>query len=241
MKISIITVCLNNEKTIEDTIQSVLKQTYKNIEHIVIDGMSTDSTLSILNKYNHLKVVSEKDNGLYDAMNKGIKLATGDVIAILNADDILANENIIQNIVNSFDDKTDIVYGNVKYCNDDFTRTIRNFISGEKKDNTFNPAHPSMYVRKEIYEKIGLYDTKYKIASDYDFMIRCNITNVNYKYIDECFVLMRYGGKSNGFGYFDNFFECIKIYRKNKISFPLFKTIKKTLKTFAQLTKTSAN
>lgn len=234
MKISIITVCLNNEKTIEDTIQSVLKQTYKNYEHIIIDGLSTDNTLSIVNKYNHLKVVSEKDNGLYDAMNKGIKLATGDIVAILNADDILANENVFQSVIDAFDKDIDIVYGNIKYCNEDFSKTIRNFISGEKKDDAFNPAHPSMYVKKDVYKRIGLYNTNYKIAADYDFMIRCNKANVNYKYIKDYIVLMRYGGKSNGIGYLKNLVECFSIYKNNKLPSPLIETVKKCFSTIKQ-------
>lgn len=234
MKISIITVCYNAEKTIEDTIRSVLKQTYKNYEHIVVDGLSTDSTLSILEKYNHLKVVSEKDCGLYDAMNKGIKMASGDIIAILNADDVLATEHVLSMIVDNFDDNTDIVYGDIKYCSEDFSKTVRHFISGEKKDDTFNPAHPSMYIKKEIYEKVGLYNTNYRIAADYDFMIRCNKANVKYKYLKECLVLMRYGGASNGIGYIKNFLECIRIYKNNGIKYPLIKTIKKTITTLKQ-------
>lgn len=238
MKISIITVCYNSEKTIKDTIESVLKQTYKDFEYLIIDGKSNDNTINIINKYNdqRIKLISEKDNGIYDAMNKGIKLSSGDIIATLNSDDVLANENIFKTVIDNFDENVDIIYANIKYYNNDFTKVIRDFKSGQKQNDYFCPAHPSMYIKKEVFNKIGTYNLNYKIAADFDFMVRCNINNIKYKYIDEYFVYMRYGGKSNN-SYLKNFNECLTILKNNYIKYPLIKTIKRSLHTIIQIIK----
>ena len=240
MKITIITVCVNAEKTIKDTIESVLKQSYKDFEYIIVDGKSSDDTLKIISKYDdkRIRLISEKDKGLYDAMNKGIKLATGDIIGTINSDDILASEDVFQTVIDNFDENTDVIYANIKYYNEDFSKVKRDFISGTKENDYFCPAHPSMYVRKEIYEKIGTYNINYKIAADFDFMVRCNLNNVRYKYIDKYFVYMRYGGKSNGFvGYLENYKECFEILRQNKVSFPLTKTTMRSIHTIKQIIK----
>ena len=238
MKITIITVCVNAEKTIKDTIESVLKQSYKDFEYIIVDGKSSDDTLKIISKYQdkRIKLISEKDKGLYDAMNKGIKLSTGDIIGTINSDDILASEDVFQTVIDNFDENTDVIYANIKYYNEDFSKVKRDFISGTKENEYFCPAHPSMYVRKEIYQRIGTYNTNYKIAADFDFMVRCNLNNVRYKYIDKYFVYMRYGGKSNGFvGYLENYKECFEILRQNKVSFPLTKTTLRSIHTIKQI------
>ena len=240
MKISIITVCVNAEKTIKDTIESVLKQSYKDFEYIIVDGKSSDDTLKIISKYDdkRIRLISEKDKGLYDAMNKGIKLATGDIIGTINSDDILASEDVFQTVIDNFDENTDVIYANIKYYNEDFSKVKRDFVSGTKENDYFCPAHPSMYVRKQIYEKIGTYNTSYKIAADFDFMVRCNLNNVRYKYIDKYFVYMRYGGKSNGFvGYLENYKECFEVLRQNKVSFPLTKTTLRSIHTIKQIIK----
>lgn len=240
MKITIITVCVNAEKTIKDTIESVLKQSYKDFEYIIVDGKSSDDTLKTISKYQdkRIKLISEKDKGLYDAMNKGIKLSTGDIIGTINSDDILASEDVFQTVIDNFDENTDVIYANIKYYNEDFSKVKRDFVSGTKENEYFCPAHPSMYVRKEIYQRIGTYNTSYKIASDFDFMVRCNLNNVRYKYIDKYFVYMRYGGKSNGFvGYLENYKECFEILRQNKVSFPLTKTTMRSIHTIKQIIK----
>ena len=240
MKISIITVCYNAENTIKDTIESVLKQSYKDFEYIIVDGKSSDDTLKIVSKYQdkRIRLISEKDKGLYDAMNKGIKLSTGDIIGTINSDDILASEDVFQTVIDNFDENTDVIYANIKYYNEDFSKVKRNFISGTKENDYFCPAHPSMYVRKEIYQRIGTYNTSYKIASDFDFMVRCNLKNVRYKYIDKYFVYMRYGGKSNGFvGYLENYKECFEVLRQNKVPFPLTKTTIRSIHTIKQIIK----
>lgn len=232
MKITIITVSYNSEKTIKDTIESVLNQTYQNFEYLIIDGQSKDSTLDIVKSYkdSRIKLISEKDKGLYDAMNKGIKLATGDIIGIINSDDVLYDNNVFQTIVDNYDLNTEILHGNVQYFNEDLTQVIRDYVPGEKNKDYWCGAHPSMYIRKEVFEKIGLYNINYRIAADYDFMVRCNVNNIKYKYINKYFVKMRYGGASNGLkGYINNFKECVKVLKTNKVPFPLIKTIIRTL------------
>ena len=236
MKISIITVCYNSEKTIRDTIESVLNQTYKDYEYIIVDGQSKDSTLDIINEYKAINLISEKDNGLYDAMNKGIQKATGDIIGIINSDDVLYDENVFQTIIDNYDDATEILYGDVKYYDEDFNEVIRDYVSGEKENNAWCPAHPTMYIRKEVFDKIGLYDTKFRIVSDYDFIVRCNVNNIRYKYVKQYLVKMRYGGVSNGLkGYLINFKECCKVLKKNRVSFPVLHTIGRSLHTIKQL------
>ena len=236
MKISIITVCYNSEKTIKDTIESVLNQSYSDFEYLIIDGKSSDNTLNIINSYNdpRIKLISEKDNGLYDAMNKGIKLATGDIIGIINSDDILYDNKVLQMVIDNYDNNTDILHGNVQYLDESLSKVIRDYIPGNNYKDYWCGAHPSMYIRKEVYNKIGLYNTNYKIAADYDFMVRCNISNIKYKYLNKYFVKMRYGGASNGIkGYFNNFKECVKVLRRNGVPFPLIKTIIRTLITIS--------
>lgn len=235
MKITIITVSYNSEKTIKDTIESVLKQTYKDFEYLIIDGLSNDSTIDIIKSFKdpRIKLISEKDKGLYDAMNKGIKLASGDVVGLINSDDVLYDENIFQTVIDNYDSNTDILHANVAYYNEDFSKLIRDYKPGNKTKDYWCGAHPSMYIRKEVYDKIGLYNLDYKIVADYEFMIRCNINNIKYKYLDTYFVKMRYGGKSNGLsGYIKNFNECVKTLRNNKVPFPLIKTIIRTFITF---------
>lgn len=150
MKISIITVCYNSDKTIRDTLDSVLKQNYKNYEYIIIDGKSTDNTLKIIKDYEKkfngkLKVISEKDNGLYDAMNKGIKKSKGDIIGIINSDDILANNNVFENVVKNIGDNAGI-YSNLLMLNETLTQPYRNLRYGVvKKKLGWHPPHPTLY------------------------------------------------------------------------------------------------
>ena len=180
-KISIITVVYNNSGTIANAIESVLSQNYTNVEYIIIDGNSNDGTLEIINKYasNISKIVSEKDNGIYDAMNKGLKLATGDVIGILNSDDLYANNSILNEVMTQFnnDPDLDILYGDLVYVkNDNVDKVVRNWISNPYYKNFFEngnvPPHPSLFVKKSVYEKAGLFDLNFKLAADYEFMLR---------------------------------------------------------------------
>lgn len=232
MKISLITVCYNSEKTIKDTIESVLLQNYQNYEYIIIDGNSKDKTLDIIksyeNKFNSkLKYISEPDKGLYDAMNKGIALATGDIIGILNSDDILYDKSVFQNIVDNFTN-CDGVYSNLLLMNEDFTKITRNFKSKKlTKKKGFHPPHPTLYLKKEVFEKYGNYNLNYRIAADLDFMYRIINSNVNLKYVDSYFVKMRTGGVStNGLkGYYKNFKESYKVLKNNNRRFPLLTNI----------------
>lgn len=240
LKISIVTVCFNSGKTIEDTIRSVLKQKYTNYEYIIIDGKSTDNTLDIVKKYEpkfkgKMKVISEKDKGLYDAMNKGIKLSSGDIIGTINSDDILGDEYVFNKIVDNFDDSTEVVYGDVIYKDSTLTKSIRYYISGERKGFSWCPAHPTMYIRKEVFDKVGYYNLKYKVGADYDMMTRLNKSNINFKYIKEYLVYMRLGGASNGLkGYLNGFKDAYTILKDNKIKFALLITIKRSFHTINQ-------
>ncbi len=205
-KISIITVCYNSAKTIEDTILSVINQTYNNIEYIIIDGLSTDNTLEIVNKYKNkiAKVVSEKDAGLYDAINKGIGLATGEIIANLNSDDFYIDNNVIADVVAKMEDeKSDTLYADLYYVDEiDTNKVTRNWVSGAYKKGMFfkgwMPPHPTFFVRKSIYDKYGKFNLELKSAADYEIMLRfihkheCSIS-----YLPRVVVRMRVGGVSN--------------------------------------------
>jgi glycosyltransferase involved in cell wall biosynthesis len=211
MKVTIITVCFNSEKTIEDTMKSVQSQLYPNIEYIVIDGNSKDRTNEIVSKYKDVVSVhiSEPDNGLYDAMNKGIKLSTGDIIGVLNSDDILENDDVIQKLVNSIG-SNDGIYGDVGfYSENDFSDKKRHYSSKGFKKAQFArgmmPAHPSFYVRKECYQKVGLYRTDFKIASDFDMVLRIfSLANTSFTYLEDEIVKMRLGGVSTS-GFMSNY------------------------------------
>ncbi len=205
MKVSIITVVYNGADTIECAIKSVLSQTYKDIEYIIIDGLSTDNTMQIVKKYekNIAKVISESDKGLYDAMNKGIKLASGDVIGILNSDDFYMNEFVISDIVKEFKRvKKDIVYADLVYAKpDDLQKVVRYYDSGyfapKKLAYGWMPAHPTLFVKKSIYEKYGAYKIDYKIAADYEIVVRfLSKYNLSYSYLKKAIVKMRVGGIS---------------------------------------------
>lgn len=206
MKISIITVCYNSAATIADTIMSISKQTYPNIEYIVVDGLSKDNTVEIIQKNEGVisKWISEKDNGIYDAMNKGIAMATGDVIGILNADDVYADNNVLDDVMNAFNDETiSGVYGDLKYVQqNDLSKVIRFWKSGTYRPGKFlegwMPPHPTFYVRKKVYDEFGVFRTDMPSASDYEFMLRViHVKNIKLAYIPKVFVLMREGGLSN--------------------------------------------
>jgi len=204
MKVSIITVTFNSKKYLEATLVSIFSQSYPDIESIVIDGKSTDGTLSILQKYqNKITYISEPDTGIYDAMNKGIELATGDIIGILNSDDVLFDNEIINKVVHSFSSDVDCVYGNVILVNES-NKIVRNYssVNFKLKDFEFGhmPPHPSFYVRKEAFKKFGHYNTSFKISADYDLLLRfLYIHKLKSKYLDFILVKMRDGGISSSF------------------------------------------
>ena len=205
-KISIITVCFNSESTIRDTIQSVISQNYPNIEYIVIDGGSQDSTLNIIKEYKNKisKYVSETDHGIYDAMNKGISISTGDIIGILNSDDFFYNNNTISNIATAFEinKHVDLVYGDVVFVNPaDTNKTVRFYSSKNFKPYKLRfgwmPPHPASFITRSSYEKIGRYSLEYRISSDYEFFVRMLLVyKLNYVRINKTIVKMRTGGIS---------------------------------------------
>ncbi|MDD2495766.1 MAG: glycosyltransferase family 2 protein [Tissierellia bacterium] len=205
MKISIITTTYNSASTIKDTLESVNSQNYSIIEHIIVDGGSKDNTLSLVERYGKSvsTVISEPDKGIYDAMNKGIKAATGDVIGMLNSDDFFTSDDIIETVVDNFKNSDiDALYGDIHFVNpDDISKCVRYYSSAIFKPSLFRfgfmPAHPSFYMKRELYEKHGLYSLDYKIASDYDLLIRyLHREKIKYKYINKDFVTMRTGGVS---------------------------------------------
>jgi glycosyltransferase len=204
MKISIITVCFNSVETIEDTIKSVLSQQHDSLEYIIVDGGSIDGTLDIINKYKDkiYKIVSEPDKGIYDAMNKGIKLSTGEVVGILNSDDFYCDNNVLKNISEVFSDNcVDATYGNIEYVERaDIKKCIRFWRAGdyrkEKLSSGWIMPHPAFFVRKELYERYGLFNINFRIAADYELMLRFLKKDIKVKYLDQTLVCMREGGFS---------------------------------------------
>jgi glycosyltransferase involved in cell wall biosynthesis len=203
LKISIITISFNAKATIEKTLQSVANQSYKNIEHIIVDGGSKDNTLEICNSFSHVsKIISEPDNGVYDAFNKGLKLATGDIIGFLNADDVFFNENSVQEIVNPFsNNETNIVYGNLDYVNEE-GKVIRNWISKPYEKGLIKkawmPAHPTFYCKKEVYDRFGGYNDSFIIGGDFELCLRfLEVNKVPSFYLNKKLVKMLVGGISN--------------------------------------------
>lgn len=206
IKVSIITVSFNSVATIPDTINSVVNQSYPNIEYIIIDGASSDGTRDVINSYGQkiTKFTSESDNGIYDALNKGIKLASGDIVGILNSDDFFYNSMVIEKIVKAFiDNRIDAVIGDVQFVDPVQTSKVVRYYSSKKFNLSkfrfgFMPPHPSFYVKRELFEKLGYYKTDYKIAADYELLLRfLSIHGIKCKYLGMPFVSMRTGGVSN--------------------------------------------
>ena len=203
MKVSIITVCYNSARTLQETIESVLTQTYSNIEYIIIDGKSTDETPAILAQYQKriAHIVSEPDKGLYDAMNKGIALSTGEVIGILNSDDVLAHSGVIADVVAAMNDNTDAICSDVHIFKDQKENVVRKYRCTRWKPWMFRighqPPHPGFFVRKTCYEKYGNFDLQYKRAADFELLLRfIGVHKINIKFLAYTSVLMRSGGSS---------------------------------------------
>ena len=205
LRITVITVCYNCAATIRDTLKSIASQSYNNFEHIIVDGASTDDTLSIIRGWtkHSIRIVSEPDNGIYDAMNKGMRLATGEVIGFLNADDFYADSSVLGQIASAFQDSTlDACYADLVYVSQDNRRIIRYWRSKIFRKGDFAlgwcPAHPTFYVRKLTIERLGYFDQSFGIAADAEMMMRyLENGEINFCYIPAVWVRMRVGGTTN--------------------------------------------
>lgn len=206
MKISIVTVVYNNAETIEETILSVASQSYRDIEHIVVDGVSTDGTMDVVRRHQEkiAKLVSEPDEGIFDAMNKGIQLATGEVIAFLNADDIYADNTVLEQVASAFSDPSvGACYADLVYVDPvNLNKVVRFWKSQDYRPGLFQrgwvPAHPTFFARKKVYDEYGGFDVAYRLAADFELMLRfLEKFKVKPVYIPGIFVKMRTGGASN--------------------------------------------
>ena len=213
-KITIITPTFNSAKTILTNISSVKKQKYKNLEHIIIDNNSDDQTVNLIKKSSHknIKIITEKDSGIYHAINKGIKLAEGEIISILHSDDIYYDNQTLLRVIEIFEEKKiDIVYGDLLYVSkNNLNKIIRYWRSNQFRQNLFekgwSPPHPSFFVKKKIHNKFGYYNTKIGNPADIELMYKfLELKKVNNRYINKVLVKMRYGGKSN-----NNIIEILK-------------------------------
>lgn len=228
MKVTVITIVLNQKDFIESCINSIQKQSYPDIEHIIIDGGSTDGTKNIIEKYRNKisKFISEPDNGIYYAMNKGIALAAGDIVGFLNADDFYADNSVIKNVVSVIkNNSVDSCYGDVLYVKrNDILVTTRNWKSGPFNKNKFKkgwfPPHPTFFVKRDVYNKFGNFNTEFRFSADVELMIRflCKY-NISTRYIPNVLIKMRDNGESNK-SYLNiakSVWECFKAMRLNGV------------------------
>jgi len=250
-KVSIITVCYNSEKYIRTAIDSVLSQDYPDIEYIIIDGKSADKTMQIIGEYGNKisLVISEPDNGIYDAMNKGLKLATGDIVATLNSDDMYASNTIISQVVNLFEQSCcNIVYGDLDFvATDDTDKVVRTWITKPFEPGSFkhgwHPPHPTFFVKKEIYQQFGYFNTRYSLAADFELMLRfLEKHQVASSYLPVSMVKMRIGGASGvASSFLKRNLEVIQSFKMNKfkisIFYPIYRLMPKILSIFKNKVK----
>jgi glycosyltransferase involved in cell wall biosynthesis len=229
MRVSIITVCYNRKHTIAKSIESVLGQDYSNIEYIIIDGNSSDGTKEVIENYSERisKYISESDKGMYDAINKGLSIATGDIVGLMHSDDVFYDKNVVSKIINAFNksDDSDGVYGDGIYISNDMDeRIIRNRIGGtydfEKLKLGWLPLHPTVYLKKSIIEEYGDYNLDFKIASDTEFLLRYLFKHkIKMVYLNEYVVKMRMGGLSTSYSRaFEVLYEDYRIYKYHHLS-----------------------
>lgn len=250
MKISVITVCFNSEKTIENTIKSVINQSYKNIEYVIIDGGSTDNTKKLINKYrNNISIIkSETDKGIYDALNKGIALSSGEIISILHSNDIFYSSETLSGVSNFFKEKPnlEILIGNVIFKKDFSKNKIIRYYSSKffkpwMLRFGFSPPHLSTFITKKVYNKVGMHDISYKIAGDFDFFVKCFMkNNFIYKKSNKCHIVMAPGGLSGNslMSYYISTKEILKSLKNNNIySNIIFVLLRFPIKLFQFLNK----
>jgi len=251
-KISIITVCFNSAKTINDTIKSIKSQDYNNIEYIVIDGKSLDSTIKIIKSHNDFidYFVSEKDNGIYDAMNKGIRAATGDIIGILNSDDFYQNNSVLSDVASAFQkNNRDCLYGDLVFVKaNNKNKIVRYWKAGEfsivKLKNGWTLPHPTFFVCKRIYDRFGLYNIDLKSASDYEMILRLLYKyNISVDYIPKVLVKMRTGGQSTAslLNRFKGNMEDTRAWKINRLKAPFLIRYKKPIIKIKQFFKKPGN
>jgi len=248
MTISIITATFSSAATVRDTIESVLRQTHKDIEFIIKDGGSKDDTLAICREYEprfggRMKIISCPDTGIYDAMNQGIEVATGDVVGILNSDDFYTSDDVLATINAALEqDNCDAVYGDIHYVkSDNLDRCVRYYSSRnftrERMMQGYIPAHPSFYCRREVYQKYGLFDTSFRVAADFEQLLRLiYIEKIRIKYIEKDFVTMRMGGASTSGikSHVRIMKDHLRAFKKNKIKNNVFRL---SLRYFSKLTE----
>ena len=247
MRVSIITATYNSEDTLEYCMDSVLNQTYRQIEYIIVDGGSTDGTLEIIEskakKNTQVVWQSQKDKGIYDALNKGIEKATGDIVGFVHSDDALKSHDIIEKIVGLFEQTPiDGVYGNLHYVKYDNPGVIvRNWVSQEFKPSLLNrgwmPAHPTLFLKKSIYDTYGHFNLDYRIAADYDFILRVfSQQNLKFAYLPETITIMRVGGASNRSiaNVVRKTKEDFRAAKSNKLSLPIWTISMKNLSKIPQ-------
>lgn len=249
MKISIITATYNSGAHISDCVRSVNNQTFNNIEHIIIDGASKDNTLEIINSLPNrvASIVSEPDKGIYDAMNKGIKAATGDIIGILNSDDFFASNDVIENIVKEFSNDSTLegIYTNLYYVNQDNPdQIIRHWVSNSFKKRSFfkgwHPPHPTLYLRREVYEKYGNFNLDFSLSADFELMLRFfEKYNIKTKYLPITTIRMRLGGATskNWQNVRNQNIQCINAFRTNGFRPPLLYPVYRLLPKLLQFIK----
>lgn len=224
MKISVITASYNSAATIADTLKSVAQQDHQDIEHIIIDGASKDDTMQIVESFTHVsQKFSEKDKGIYDAMNKGIQKASGDIVAILNSDDFYSSSNVLSEVAKLFEDPAvQAVYGDLQYVDQNDTSKIKRYWkAGKFAHHKFlygwMPPHPSFFVRKEVYDKVGLFNTDLRTSADYELMLRILMKHrLHAAYLPMVLVKMREGGLSNS-----SFKHRLKANREDRLAWKL--------------------
>ena len=234
MKISVVTICLNSETTIENTIKSVINQSHEDVEYVIIDGGSTDNTINLIEKYKEkISIIkSEPDEGIYGAINKGISLASGKIISILHSNDIFYDTETLKNVSKFFEKNTDlkILLGDVVFKKSFNEKKITryypsNFFKPWMLRFGFSPPHPTSFITRQTYDNVGLYDVSFKIAGDFEFFIRCFLKKkISYEITNQCYVIMSIGGLSgkNLMSYYRSTLEILKSLKKNKIYSNIF-------------------